>query len=70
MLSIININTYRRESIFPDCLRSHRKALGYRAGTKADPNAITPQQARTAFARYCEKIDVTKEELAWNIKRV
>ena len=29
-------------------------------------NAITPQQARTAFARYCKKIDVTKEELAWN----
>ena len=28
--------------------------------------AITPQQARTAFARYCKKIDETKEELAWN----
>ena len=40
--------------------------MGYKAGTKADPNAITPQQARTAFARYCKKIDVTKEELAWN----
>ncbi|EOD39037.1 hypothetical protein EMIHUDRAFT_454518 [Emiliania huxleyi CCMP1516] len=40
--------------------------MGYRAGTRADPNAITPQQARTAFARYCKKIDVTKEELAWN----
>ncbi|EOD33742.1 hypothetical protein EMIHUDRAFT_229222 [Emiliania huxleyi CCMP1516] len=37
-----------------------------RPGTRADPNAITPQQARTAFARYCKKIDVTKEELAWN----
>ena len=33
---------------------------------KADPNAITPQQARTAFTRYGKKIDVTKEELAWN----
>ncbi|EOD25355.1 hypothetical protein EMIHUDRAFT_237777 [Emiliania huxleyi CCMP1516] len=40
--------------------------MGYKAGTRADPNAITPQQARTAFARYCKKIDVTKEELAWN----
>ena len=40
--------------------------MGYRAGTRANPNAITPQQARTAFARYCKKIDVTKEELAWN----
>ena len=47
---------------YGDSYRSHRKALGYRAGTKANPNAITPQQARTAFARYCEKIDVTKEE--------
>ena len=36
------------------------KEMGYKAGTKADPNAITPQQARTAFARYCKKIDVTK----------
>ena len=37
---------------YGDSYRSHRKALGYRAGTKADPNALTPQQARTAFARY------------------
>ena len=51
---------------YGDSYRSHRKEMGYKAGTKADPNAITPQQARTAFARYCEKIDVTKEELAWN----
>ena len=51
---------------YGDSYRSHRKEMGYRAGTRADPNAITPQQARTAFARYCKKIDVTKEELAWN----
>ena len=51
---------------YGDSYRSHRKEMGYKAGTKADPNAITPQQARTAFARYCKKIDVTKEELAWN----
>ena len=51
---------------YGDSYKSHRKEMGYRAGTRADPNAITPQQARTAFARYCKKIDVTKEELAWN----
>ena len=51
---------------YGDSYRSHRKEMGYKAGTKADPNAITPQQARTAFARYCKKIDVTREELAWN----
>ena len=51
---------------YGDSYRSHRKEMGYKAGTKADPNAITPQQARTAFARYCKEIDVTKEELAWN----
>ena len=51
---------------YGDSYRSHRKEMRYKAGTKADPNAITPQQARTAFARYCKKIDVTKEELAWN----
>ena len=51
---------------YGDSYKSHRKEMGYRAGTRADPNAITPQQARTAFARYCETIDVTKEELAWN----
>ena len=51
---------------YGDSYKSHRKEMGYRAGTRANPNAITPQQARTAFARYCKKIDVTKEELAWN----
>ena len=51
---------------YGDSYKSHRKEMGYRAGTRADPNAITPQQARTAFARYCKEIDVTKEELAWN----
>ena len=51
---------------YGDSYRSNRMAMGYKAGTKADPNAITPQQARTAFARYCKKIDVTREELAWN----
>ena len=40
---------------YGDSYRSHRKEMGYRAGTRADPNAITPQQARTAFARYCKK---------------
>ena len=27
---------------YGDSYRSHRKALGYRAGTRANPNAITP----------------------------
>ena len=28
--------------------------------------SFTSLSFRTAFARYCKKIDVTKEELAWN----
>ena len=40
---------------YADSYRSNRKAMRY----KADPNAITPQQARTAFARYCKKIDLS-----------
>ena len=40
---------------YGDSYKSHRKEMGYRAGTKANPNAITPQQARTAFARCCKK---------------
>ena len=30
---------------YGDSYRSHRKEMGYKAGTRADPNAITPQQA-------------------------
>ena len=45
---------------YGDSYRSHRKEMGYKAGTKADPNAITPQQAQTAFASgYCERIAVS-----------